>query len=133
MGGEILFSSEWVTSTVCLSVCISLNNYFLRGLSSFDLLFSKVWERLDSQLPKEALSNRTVIGDSILRPKTASCSEAVGRQFTAHYDGRHCSLYTLYHNINSRLMVKAPMQKTLYTAIVYICNDFIHTGNALDL
>jgi len=30
-------------------------------------------------------------------------------------------------------MVKVPMQKTLYTAIVYICNDFIHTGNALGL
>src|SRR6218665_4213947 len=26
------------------------------GLSSFDLLFSKVWDRLNSQLPKEALS-----------------------------------------------------------------------------
>jgi len=25
------------------------------------------------------------------------------------------------------------MQKTLSTAIVYICNDFIHTGNALGL
>jgi len=30
-------------------------------------------------------------------------------------------------------MVKAPMQKTLYTDIVYICHYFIHTGNALDL
>jgi len=60
-------------------------------------------------------------------------SETVGRQFTAHYDSRCCRLCTLYHNINSRLMVKAPMQKTLYTAIVYIYNDFIHTGNALGL
>jgi len=25
------------------------------------------------------------------------------------------------------------MQKTLDTAIVYICNDFIHIGNALGL
>ena len=35
--------------------------------------------------------------------------------------------------MNSRLMVKAPMQRTLYTALVYICNDFIYTGNALGL
>jgi len=35
--------------------------------------------------------------------------------------------------MNSRLIVKAPMQKTFYTALVYICNDFIHTGNALGL
>src|SRR6218665_1837257 len=84
------------------------------------------------------LSNRAVIGDSVLRPKTASCSETVGRQFTAHCDSRCCRLCTLYHNINSRLMVKTQMQKTLYTAIVYICNDFTHTGlsavvNALGL
>src|SRR6218665_518133 len=77
-------------------------------------------------------SNRTVIGDGVLRPKTASCSKTVGRQFTAHYDSRCCRLCTLYHNINSRLMVQAPMQKTLYTTtIMYICNDFINTGNAL--
>ena len=52
------------------SVCVCLN-IVCAGLSSFDLLFSKVWERLDSQLPKEALSDRTVIGDGVLRPKTA--------------------------------------------------------------
>jgi len=86
------------------SVCVFLN-IACAGLSSFDLLFSKVWERLDSQLPKEALSpsNRTVIRDGVLRPKTASSSETVGRQFTAHYDSKCCRLCTLYHNRNSRL------------------------------
>src|SRR6218665_1134177 len=77
------------------------------------------------------LSDRTVIGDAILRPETASCSETVGRQFTAHYPSSCCRLCTLYNNINGRLMVRAPMQKTLYTAIVYICNDFIHKGSCL--
>src|SRR6218665_4020392 len=56
------------------SVCVSLN-IACAGLSSFVLLFSKVWDRLNSQLPKEALSNRTVIGDGVLRPKTTSCRE----------------------------------------------------------
>src|SRR6218665_2082676 len=79
------------------------------------------------------LSNRTVIGDGVLRPKTASCRQKVGRQFTAHFDSRCCRLCTLYHNINSRQLVKAPMQKTLYTAMVYICNDCIQIGNALVL
>jgi len=37
------------------SVCVCLN-IVCAGLSSFDVLFSKVWEQLDSQLPKEALS-----------------------------------------------------------------------------
>ena len=48
------------------SVCICLN-IACAVLSSFDLLFSKVWDRLNSQLPKEAspLSDRTVIGDSV--------------------------------------------------------------------
>jgi len=36
-------------------VCVCLN-IACPGISSFDLFFSKVWERLDSQLPKEALS-----------------------------------------------------------------------------
>src|SRR6218665_3428216 len=54
------------------SFCVCLN-IACAGLSSFDLLFSKVWERLNSQLPKE--TDRTVIGDGVLRPKTASCRE----------------------------------------------------------
>jgi len=37
------------------SVCICLN-IACAGVSSFDLLFFKVWERLDSQPTKEALS-----------------------------------------------------------------------------
>src|SRR6218665_3854604 len=79
------------------------------------------------------LSNRTVIGDGFLMPKTASCSKTVGRQFTGHYDSRCCRLCSFHHNMKNRLMMKAPMQKTLYTALVYICNDFIHAGNALGL
>src|SRR6218665_3753276 len=92
--------------SACPSACICLN-IACTVLSSFDLLFSKVWEQLDSQLPKEtlSLSNRTIFGDGVLRPKTASCSKTVGKKFTAHDDSRGCRLCTLYHNINSRLMV----------------------------
>ena len=60
------------------SVCVCLNIACAR--LSFDLLFSKVWERLSSQLLKEALSDRTVIGDSVLRPKTASYRETGNSQ-----------------------------------------------------
>jgi len=56
------------------SVCVCLN-IACAGLSSFDLLFSKEWERLNSQLPKEARFDRTVIRDGVLGPKTASCSK----------------------------------------------------------
>ena len=69
------------------SVCVCLN-IACAGLSSFDLLFSKVWERLERS-PLSPLSNRTVIGVGLKRPPVA--------------------------------------------AIVYIWNDFIHTGNALGL
>src|SRR6218665_3261889 len=76
------------------SVCVCLN-IACAGLSSFDLLFSKVWERLDSQLLKKSnsLSYRTVIGDSILRPRMASCSETGNLQhaMTAGVKGSvHC-------------------------------------------
>ena len=59
----------------CASACVCLN-IACPGLSSCDLLFYKVWERLDSQPAKEALS---VIEDRMLRSKTTSCSEIFGR------------------------------------------------------
>src|SRR6218665_1151286 len=51
------------------SVCVYLN-IVCAGLNSFDLLFSKVWERLErSPLPSDVdLSNRTVIGVGLKRP-----------------------------------------------------------------
>jgi len=47
--------ADCVPVRLLASVCTCLN-IACAGLSSFDLLFSQVWERLDSQLAKEALS-----------------------------------------------------------------------------
>src|SRR6218665_1338964 len=54
---ELLIQSDSLPVHLRLlaSVCICLN-IACAGLSSFDLLFSKMWERLDSQLPIKAFS-----------------------------------------------------------------------------
>src|SRR6218665_3242534 len=76
------------------SVCVCLH-IACTGLSSFDLLFSKVWERLErSPLP-------SLIG-----------------QLSAYRTGYRTGV---------------GLKQPPVAAIVYIRNDFIHTGNALGL
>ena len=93
------------------SVCV-----FLRLICSFQ----KCGNDLTCNCRKKTspLSNRTVIAVRVLRPKTASCSETGNSQNTMTV-GAAGSVHCI---IIGRLMVKAPMQKTLCIYIyIYIC------------
>src|SRR6218665_22264 len=91
-----------VSACICLSIACA-------GLSSFDLLFSKVWGDSTCNCRKKP----SLIGQLSSGAKTASCSETGNSQNTPIQDFIHVSM----HN----------------PATVYIWNDLIHTGNALGL